>query len=93
MTFVNVEAKIDTATDTGTEALNPKTKVALRRALADNPGGVLFECTDAIGPSVGKSYRGNEIPEDVKLVVTGPHAYDRKWHAQVFVRNGKPTLT
>jgi hypothetical protein len=94
VTYINVGAKIDTVTDGGTEAVYVRTKTALRTALRDNPSAVLFESTEAIGGNAGATFRGDEIPEGVRLQVCGPDPYtSRKWYATAALKNGTPKLS
>ena len=86
MSYVNVESYVN-----GT---HPKTKAALKKALAENPAGVTFEGTSPMGPQYA-DLSGVNVPEGVTLSVVGPHAYDRRWFASVRVntRTGKVVLT
>jgi hypothetical protein len=95
MTYINVGAKIDTETGDGTVPQYAKSKTALRTALKDNPSAVLFESTEALGPNEGKTFRGDEIPQGVRLQVCGPDPYtSRKWYATAELKpDGTPKLS
>lgn len=79
MAYVNVGAKVN--------GERPRTKKALKEAMAAHPETVLFDRTAAFegrGP-----IRGDELPEDT-LQVVGPDPYtNRKWYASI--KNGKVT--
>lgn len=72
----------------------PPTKKALREALANAPTTVELDSTAAVGGHVGKTFRGDAIPEGVRLNVVGPDPYTaRNWYANVTCgRDGKTRL-
>lgn len=85
MTYVNVGAWVS--------ATRPRTKKALREALAITPWTVTFDQTSMFTapgqPDVSKLTVG-AIPTGVTLTVTGPDPYtDRKWYASVFLKDGR----
>jgi hypothetical protein len=85
MAYVNVGAYIGTANADGETVTGERvaSKAALKAALKERPGEVLFDVTAMIhnGP---KLYRGDEIPQGVNLSVVGPDPYtSRKWYATV----------
>jgi hypothetical protein len=58
-------------------------KKAMKEALAAEPAAVYFDGTAPAFQSV-QGYRGDELPEGVKLVVIGPNPYtSRRWDANV----------
>jgi hypothetical protein len=69
------------------------TKKALKRALVDEPGEVLFFNTALpLGPGKEK-YRGDELDSQHTYQVVGPDPYlDRRWYASVAVKDGKPVV-
>jgi hypothetical protein len=75
--------------------VRPATKAALRVALRDNPETVTFDATAAIGPRVGEIYRGDDVPEGVRLNVVGPNPYNaRAWYATIARgKDGRPRLS
>lgn len=87
MTYMNVGAYVN--------GERPKTKAALKRALAENPAGVTFDGTSPMGPQ-HDDLSGVNIPVDLILSVTGPDPYRaRNWYAncKVNVRTGRVVLT
>jgi hypothetical protein len=66
----------------------PRTKKALREAVASAPQTVTFDSTAALGPGAGRTFSASD-PEDIGtavLVVTGPDPYTkRNWYANVTV--------
>lgn len=95
MGYINVGATYDDGEGNG--PVRVATKTALRKALKENPGDVVFDVTT--GPALlpegaATSYRGSEVPEGVTLSVVGPDPFtNRKWYASVQIRNGKATVT
>lgn len=75
----------------------PKTKAALRKALAETPELVTFDSTATQGARAGDliTATAGDIGES-KLSVCGPDPYsNRKWYATVAIgqRTGRITLT
>lgn len=72
MSFVNVGAYVN--------GKHPKTKKALREALASDPSSVIFDVTSMFERSV--SHTGSDLDPALTLVVTGPDPHrDRRWYA------------
>lgn len=70
----------------------PRTKKALREALATAPGSVIFDTTAAFNPFA--HYRATEIPAGVTLSVVGPDPYaKRSWYASVTFRDGRLVIS
>lgn len=87
MTYMNVGAYVD--------GVRPKTKAALKRALAENPAAVTFDGTAPMGPQ-HEGLSGVNVPEGLSLSVVGPDPYRvRNWYAtvKVNVRTGKVVCT
>lgn len=64
-------------------------KKALKEAMANHPEEVYFEGTAEMFQTV-EGYRGNEIPEGIKLSVVGPDPRtNRRWYATVEMVKGK----
>jgi hypothetical protein len=62
----------------------PATEQELRRALADNPGAVVFDATAAFGSRYGSVFAADDLPPGVSLSVCGPDPYaSREWWVQV----------
>jgi hypothetical protein len=60
----------------------PRSKKALREAVANDPQSVFFDGTSFLGPQFDG--RPSDIPEGVTLTVTGPDPYTlRRWYASV----------
>ena len=81
MSFINVGAYVG--------GQRPKSKKALREALAASPGTVFFDSTAAFGAHAGEDLPAVRLPEilggDV-LEVVGPDPYSkRNWYATVAV--------
>lgn len=73
----------------------PKTKAALKAALAGNPESVTFDVTSELGPRAGETITPATIGTD-KLSVTGPSPYtDRSWYATIRIseRTGKVSVS
>jgi hypothetical protein len=80
MPYINVGA-YDTS---GEGHVRFKSKKALREAMKESPGTVLFDSTELRGNYVDKVIRGDELPSGVHLTVTGPDPYTaRKWYADI----------
>ena len=80
MTYINAGAMVD--------RVRPKTKTALRKALADPAVRVSFDCTglDKNGSIISGTA---EAVGANKISVTGPDPYTaRNWYATVEVKNG-----
>lgn len=73
----------------------PPTKKALREALTNAPATVELDSTAAVGAHIGETFRGDNIPDGVRLNVVGPDPYTaRNWYANVTRgRDGKPRLS
>lgn len=87
MSYMNVGAYVD--------GVRPKTKAALKRALAENPAGVTFDGTSPMGPQ-HVDLSGVNIPADLTLSVTGPDPFTaRNWYAnvKVNVKTGKVVVS
>jgi len=83
MAFINVGSFVD--------GVRPKTKKALREAVADDPNmtRVHFDATSVFDTQARYSAQHTVATDDV-LVVVGPDPYNnRKWYANV--KNGKVT--
>lgn len=65
--------------------IRPKSKKALREAMAADPSTVSFDRT-----AIGFDGSGYQAPaEGISIQVTGPDPYnDRRWYATVTVKNG-----
>lgn len=85
MSYINVGAWVNYD--------RPRTKKALREALATAPETVTFDQTSMFTPPGQPdvySMTGATIPTRVVLMVTGPDPYkDRRWYASVSMINGK----
>lgn len=92
-TYINVGATFDTGNGDG--PVRVKTKAALRKALDEAPGDVMFDVTSMlVAPGAPKHYRGDEVPDGVTLSVVGPDPYEaRVWYASVKLRNGEAKVT
>ena len=65
----------------------PKTKKALREAVAADPGTVLLEATSMFGNEYGGSLAS---APDGNYFVVGPDPYtDRRWYGKITVSAGK----
>jgi hypothetical protein len=73
----------------------PRTKKALREALAADPDSVRFDQTSLVpGGAIndGADIRGSELPVGPRFAVTGPDPYiRRRWYATVCAVNGEVT--
>lgn len=79
MSYINVGAYVN--------GIRPKTKKALREALAANPTAVEFDGT-ALGQEGHRFTAEHTVASGDVLQVCGPDPYrDRKWYASI--RNGK----
>lgn len=82
MAYINVGAKSD--------IYDVRSKAALKQLVKDNDRGLTFYGTSDFSPFNGGIA---DIPEGVKLTVTGPNPYtDRKWYATVTKTGGKITV-
>jgi hypothetical protein len=84
MHYVNAGAMVD-----GTR---PKTKKALRVALAECPGAVQFDVTDLFydGP---RPLVASALPPHLSVSVCGPDPYTaRRWYGQVTAGENGPEL-
>lgn len=78
MAYINVGAYV--------EGSRPRTKKALREALATTPETVTFDQTSMFDSLYPVRINGTEVPAGVTLTVFGPDPYrDRKWYASVTV--------
>ena len=84
MTYVNVGAYVD--------GVRPRTKKALREALAVSPADVRFDQTSALaaGKISSCDLRGDAVPPGYRLAVVGPDPYThRRWYAVVEIIDGR----
>ena len=87
MTYMNVGAYVD--------GVRPKSKKALKEALAANPASVTFDGTSPMGPQ-HDDLSGTCVPEELILSVVGPDPFTkRSWYATVRwnVQTGKVVCT
>lgn len=85
MSYVNVGAWVD--------GKRPKTKKALKEALASSPADTVFDPTSTFDQQLS-NLDGTKIPAGVRLQVTGPCPFtSRKWYATVEMLNGKVRIT
>lgn len=74
----------------------PKTKTALKKALADPDVSVTFDITSALGPRGTERHIDGTVKDigSDKLSVVGPDPFtNRAWYATVEVVNGKLRVT
>lgn len=79
MGYVNVGAYVD--------GRRPKSKKAVREALADNPLRVHFDVTSGLGSHAGRTFQGDQVPLGVTLSLVGPDPYtDRRFYGSIVKR-------
>lgn len=85
--YINVGALVN--------GVRPKTKKALKDALATDPSSVQWDSTSDHGPvPFGCQVSGNALTAGTKLSVVGPcPTTKRSWYATVELKNGKVVVS
>lgn len=94
MSFVNVGAKTEYETDGKVRLGRIATKKLLKTMLQNDIRSVLFDQTSMFPNNYGPDLLACDIREGDVLSVCGPDPYtDRKWYANVKIKDGKVIVT